>query len=283
MRSPPKKTDKKAKKAGPSKLSKGGFNIGGQYLIVTVEEHKTASDHKIKFITYDVDEGSSMDIMVDFTTIEGCVPPALLAKGKRSEFSDTIVRRLKITDNQLEFDSSEDWRPTTGVHAKPKSSQGKKETKKEAEKAPPKPKKEEAPPKEKKEEAPKKTEPVETSIGLKLKIGTALESPIDASLHLYVGDTLVSKTEVSSGVTEGETAFETEIALKAPGSDSLQIRLMDGDNETALATADFQQDSLTEGTPTDLTMSNEQYVVVVTMTSTQGDVSIDVDEYADDN
>lgn len=273
---------KKGKKAGANKLSKGGFNIGGQYLIVTVEEHKSASDHQIKFITYDVDEGASMDLMVDFATIEECAPVPLLAKGKRSELSDLIVRRLKITDGKLEFDSSADWRPTTGVHAQPKSSRGP-AAKKEAKKASkPKVVKEEAPAKEEapeKEEEPKKTEAAETSIGLKLKLASALEAPIDASFHLYVGDTLVSKTEVASGVTEGEKAFETAIALKAPGSDSLQVRLMDGDKEEALATADFTLDSLSEGTPSDLTMSNEQFIAVVTLTSNQ-DVSIDVDEAA---
>lgn len=246
-----KKKGKKAKASG-NRLSKGGFNIDGTYVIVTVEEDKKEDSHVIRFSSYNMDEGSTHNCVVEFATIEGLVDPELvnLEASARGKLADTLVPRLNFDGDSLVFNASPDWKA-------PQDDAGETETD------------------DAKEGEPEPSD--ETQLSMTLKVDGALEAGIDAVVQVFAGDKFVFKTEVLSGFTEGEKAFEETCNLQTKDkAQSLQLRLMVGDD--VLATGDFTLGSLTEGTPTPITLSDEKYVIILVPTADKATVSIDLDE-----
>jgi hypothetical protein len=251
----PIKMDKKAgvKKNKPTnRLSKGGFNIDGQYLIVTVEEHNIgAANHQLRFITYNMDSCEQLECSVPFAKIKKCVPTKLHARAKRSELSEAVVPFLSLEDGVLVFQkSAPPAAPAPAPEPGPEPAESAAESADEAS---------------------------EVNLSMKLSLTKSLEAAIDASIHLYAGDKFVAKTEAIS-ITEGEQTFEAKFDVESKAA-SLQLKLFDGENAEPLATGDF---NVTEGT-FDVALSDAAFVIKVTSQSVATTTNIDLDETSYDS
>jgi len=244
-------TKKPTKKKKPSSLSKkGGYYIGGAYVIVTTEEIKTPESHALRFVSYEMDSALELMCEVPFASIEACCEPKLL-KGDPGALVDHLVSRLSFTGtvpdfSGLVFNSDKDF----------------------------------VAPEQEQEEAAPAAAPVSGGGNLAIKLSSkALDGPIDASVQLFTGGKLISKTEGLSGFAGGDAAdgsFESIDLQTNDKAKSLELKLFDKEKE--LATGEFSLGSLEEGKPFTVAMSDTTYVITLEISSESAEVSIDLDK-----
>lgn len=255
------------RKKDPNRVSKGGYNIAGTYMIVTIEKHKTEERTFFKFLTYDMDSGKDLECEVDKDVVE-----PLLEKIHKRDWSDALVPRLFFKeDGGLDFNSDPAFAPPAASPKKGARSPKNKKSPRAGKKSPA-------------AKAAGKTKSKggkasESQLSLTLKVSDGAESLDNASLHLFAGDTHISKTEAKPAEPGASIDFAEAFDLEVKKSASLQLRLHNGGLESeALATADFKLDDLTMDAVKEISM-NENFTVAVTMTAAPAkDVSIDLDE-----
>jgi hypothetical protein len=208
----------------PNQLSRGGHNIDGTYLILTVEEFMEKNRHVLKFSSYDMDGGESLELEVPFDVIKKVAGKKLV--NDRAALGDAMCKRLRLVDGKLSFDGAA----------------GEEET---------------------------------VVLSMKLKLTKKLDAPANASVHLFVGDKLISKTE-SVSIQEGETPFEAVFTLETKNSaQQLEVRVQNGDKFEA--SANFTLNSLEFGPGNNLTLG-DNYILELAKTQNSAEQSIDLTE-----
>lgn len=269
---------KKGKKADDKKISKGGFNIGGLYVIVTVEEHNTGSEHFLKFATYDMDSGETKVVEVTFDVLASCIEQAVLA-GDKALLSDAVVPRLSFgADGALVFDSSKDWKPATP--SEESTAEAPAATEPATTDAAPADAattdddyadEEEYADDAEPSAAEPSAEPSTVQLVMKLKL-EAVEEPVEVSVHLFIGEKFISKTEAKTISEAGEHAFETPFDLESSASQKLTVKVEGKD-----ATGEFSLEDLKEGETTSVPMSTAGVVLLLDKSTVKAHDSIDLD------
>lgn len=250
---------KKTKKATTKKSNglidtKGGYNIEGNYVIVTTQEQKTADSHSVIFSTYDVDEGLTLTCSVPMATLQGCVAPELF-KGDQGKLVDALITFLGF-EGTPSFDKLV-FKSDAAAAAAPA-------------------------PAPEAEAAPVEVElavPVGAGGNLSLKLSSAsvLDTAISASFQLFTGGKLISKTEnisFEAGQAIADGTFESIDLQTNDKSKDLELKLFDKET-TELATATFTMGSLEEGTAVPLKL-DDIFTVTLEFSSVSAEVSIDL-------